>query len=105
MAKCFVLRADLSYKAADVAGEQAMQLRAIGPYKVKDAIETAQILLNGGLAFKMVPARDVLENCNDADEVFHAMNMSEDHYMAVGDVIVWNNGRRELCCPDGWQNI
>ena len=97
MCKCFVLRS-----VATLSTDQALAIR--GRFGDAMAIVTAQELLASD-GYAMLNARDVLANCKDAEEVFDALNMSDDHYMTVGDVIVWNNGKRELCLGQGWATI
>ena len=104
MANCFVLRADLS----DYARGLEPVIRGINVPSTQYVIETVQALLDAGNAYKMVNPHGALdENMPDAATVFDAMNlhgMNHDLpvYMTVGDVIVWNNGKRELCLQNGW---
>ena len=97
MCKCFVLRS-----VSTISNDQALAIR--GRFGDKEAIETARNLLDNG-NYVMLNAREVLATATDAEEVFDALNMSQDHYMTVGDVIVWNNGKRELCLGNGWATI
>ena len=104
MANCFVLRADLS----DYAIELEMTIRGINVPSTQYVIETVQALLNAGKAYKMVnPHGALAENMPDAESVFDAMNLHGIRndlpvHAQVGDVIVWNNGKRELCLKNGW---
>lgn len=107
MANCFVLRADLS----DYARDLEMDIRGINVPSTQYVIETVQALLNAGKAYKMIDSHGALaENMPDAESVFDAMNLHGMNnelpvYMRVGDVIVWNNGKRELCLKNGWACI
>lgn len=97
MANCFVLRA----KDSIFSTEQVATLR--GVYGDDEAIALAKFLLNEG-SFRMIPQGN-LGNMTDAESVFDKMNTDGDSYMSVGDVIVWNNGKRELCLSEGWASI
>lgn len=97
MANCFVLRADDNR----VSTPQIMALRGHCGYE--SAVVLAQKLLNEG-SYKMIP-QGCLGTMKDAEAVFEAMNTSGDSYMTPGDVIVWNNGKRELCLGVGWATI
>lgn len=97
MANCFVLRAD----SVIVSVEDICILR--GHYGDTKAISLAKSLLNDG-SFRMIP-QGCLGTMSDAESVFDKMNTEGDSYMSVGDVIVWNNGKREFCLAEGWATI
>lgn len=97
MANCFVLRAN----SVIVSVEDICILR--GHYGDDKAIALAKSLLNDG-SFRMIP-QGKLGDVKDAESVFDAMNTCGDCYMTPGDVIVWNNGKRELCLSEGWATI
>lgn len=97
MANCFVLRANDDRVSTD----QFMTLR--GWFGDETAVALAQKLLNEG-SYRMI-GQGVLGNMENAEHVFDALNTSGDSYMTPGDVIVWNNGKRELCLAEGWASI
>ncbi len=102
MANCFVLRASI-----DSANNMSATVRGIGCTE-RQMTDAVQVLLAHGHIYKMVNPHGALDkNMESAGDVFDAMNEKGVYdnlpvHMAVGDVIVWNNGKRELCLPDGW---
>ena len=96
MSNCFVIR------ARNVTETHGMGL--MGLYGDKLAIEIARELLDAG-KFEIAQGGNKLPRCDDTESVFDAMNMSEESHMSVGDVIVWNTGKRELCLKQGWATI
>lgn len=97
MANCFVLRV-LGHQ---VSTDQFLTVRGI--YGDAKAIALAKQLIDAG-SYRMI-MQGSLANMKDAEAVFDAMNTSGDSYMCPGDVIVWNNGKRELCLSEGWATI
>lgn len=97
MANCFVLRAN----AENFSVEDICTLR--GHYGDANAISIAEQLIDAG-SYRMI-VQGSLANMKDSEAVFDALNTSEDSYMCPGDVIVWNNGKRELCLSEGWATI
>lgn len=98
MAKCFVLRANIDDASVNVSAT----LR--GFFGDDKAVELAKKLLNEG-AYRMTTGQGYIGDAEDSEAVFDALNTSGDSYMTLGDVIVWNNGKRELCLAEGWACI
>ena len=95
MAKATVLRADVSTWAHEVA----FIIRGIG-FDSASQIAAVKSLLDND-SYKVV----VEIEAESAEEIFDRLNCSDDNYMTVSDVIVWQSGKRELCAPNGWHKV
>lgn len=97
MSNCFVIR------AANLSSAETFILRGFSGENA--AKELARELLDAG-KYEMVKCDDYrLPRCDDPEQVFDRMNLDSGNYMSVGDVIVWNNGKRQLCLNVGWFTI
>lgn len=97
MSNCFVIR------AANITVTESVILRGMSGETA--AKELARELLDAG-KYEMVKCGDYrLPRCGDEEQVFDLMNLDSGNFMAVGDVIVWNNGKRQLCLNAGWATI
>ena len=67
-----------------------------------DSIRTATLDLAHGHYALILTCPAVFE---DAESVFDHVNLETAYSMNPGDVIVWANGKRELCLSKGWADI
>lgn len=97
MSNCFVIR------ARALTNEQEVVIRGI--FGNNAQVTLAKELLDAG-KYEMVKCDDYrLPRCENEEQVFDRMNLDSGNHMSVGDVIVWNNGKRQLCLNDGWFTI
>lgn len=99
MVTCFVIRARL----AQISMEDSCAIRGIG-CAVEHTVSRVRALIDSGNYGKL-SCNHLLNDCTDAEMVFDALNLSGEAYMTVGDVVVWHNGKRELCLTEGWASI
>ena len=76
--------------------------RAIFIAQSDDAVKALALAgLNAG-TFSLVTVAPAMA---DAEAVFDWVNLESDRSMNMGDVILWGNGRREVCLLTGWADI
>jgi hypothetical protein len=67
-----------------------------------DSIRTATLDLAHGYYALTLTCPPILDT---AESVFDHVNTETTYSMNPGDVIVWSNGKRELCLSHGWASI
>lgn len=87
---------------------EGIKVRGMGMTSYAHASFIRNLLDDGYM--KMVKIDESIPALDNAEEVFDAVNQTgaltdSGAYMTVGDVIIWCNGKRELCLQRGWVTI
>jgi hypothetical protein len=90
------------FRPADslMTDRQCMLSRGIGG----DHVESVRSLMDCGFYRAVGLTRDF----EDAESAFDFLNSEENNLadsMSVGDVLIWTNGKRELCLNVGWADL
>ncbi len=96
MANATLLRVNLGQD------ESSMAMAIRGVYGDDIQVSIVKSLLDSG---RYVPVATFQGYEADAEELFDVINTKTDQYMTVGDVILWDNGKREIPLSKGWQTI